>query len=218
MSRRTIGQVTQAGVQVSARTTWPKDLQWAIEADESSRIVLITATGRVALTSSYHCGLRLQERAVDDLNAFFQGHGNRATVVVRPSAWLWAAVGSIWVVAFAVIFAAPVRCTLDREAAQITIERGLLRRKKVVYPFAQVERIAIRQQWTPSYDSEHGLNSLPEVLQPPETALVLALVMKTGGEITVLEGIPGGVEGLAIARAMEKFRRGLAANSPTGAV
>jgi hypothetical protein len=126
--------------------------------------------------------------------------------VVLPEAWTWAVTGVALVGAIGVILNFRIACILDTVTSQITIERGWFRKKRVCVPLAQVERIAIRQRGETSNDYDGGG---PEELRPVRTTLVLALILKTGEEITVVPGMPGGAEGMALVRQLEKFRKGL---------
>jgi hypothetical protein len=125
--------------------------------------------------------------------------------------WVWIAGGFIGLTATVLFLAARVRFTLDATTAQVEIERGRFHPRKASYPFAQVERIAIRQRVEPySYTDEYELDAQgwPDELRQDQTTLVLALILKTGQELTIVERMRGGREGMALVRKLEKFRKG----------
>lgn len=132
-----------------------------------------------------------------------QGTSPDGEPVVVPVLWQWVAVGSILFVAVGAILETRVWCTLDAAAAQITIERGLFRRRKGRISFDRVERIAIRQR-VDRLDDYNG----PEALQPDSINLVLVVILKTGEELSVVERMPGGTEGASIVRRLEELRKG----------
>lgn len=115
--------------------------------DDTSRIVLITATGEVPLTRGYATGLAKRQRAVDAVNGFLDSQRPTPLVVpVSNSLWVWVAAAFLAFAAIGSSTAAWCDCLIDKEAGLVRITwAGLPRPVERNYRLSEVKRFEVAE-------------------------------------------------------------------------
>lgn len=150
LSRQTLRDLRSAVLEMSenrSRSRGGSGSGVTLTLDDTSRIVLITATGEVPLTRGYATGLAKRQRAVDQVNGFLNSPKPTSLVVpVGNSLWVWAAAAFLGFAAIGSSTAAWCECLIDKEAGFVRITwASVPRPAQRNYRLSEVKRFEVAQ-------------------------------------------------------------------------
>ena len=148
LSRQTLRNVRSAVLEMSESRSRGRGTSGSgvtLTLDDTSRIVLITASGELPLTRGYAMGLAKRQRAVDAVNGFLSSPQSSVLVVpVDNSFWIWVAAAFLAFAAVGSSTAAWCDCLIDKEAGLVRITwASLPRPAQVDYRLSEVVRFEV---------------------------------------------------------------------------
>lgn len=170
--------------------------------DDTARIELDTASGRVPLTRGYTVGSEIQGRVVEQINGFLGAVGpERIELPIRNSLWIWGVGLFLGFAALGATVGSWCECTVDREEDVVRLRwAGVPRARVAEYRLSEVERFLV-------FETGMGFGRYERGRKEFRT---LGMRLRDGSEVSLTRQLTSGTSAAMaeLAVRLERFRGG----------